>query len=199
VDYCSYGCHGVYARVRLGFCAVFADPVSYPGKGEERANPVLGLSDFGLRICIVYGHFLLRFSYPFFPLFGGEFVEQMFKMVTCLEKPWLASLYLAVPYLTMLSVDLCEGRRKPKIGLARDEGNTEFMRFKGQGFETARGNPYEAGVTTEGELMVYVERGWEVIMELSDGRYVIRRKTSVERSLISYFLRKISDSTRLKT
>jgi len=44
-----------------------------------------------------------------FSLFvGRELVDQVLKLAIWLEKPWLAGLYLSIPYLMMLSVDLRE-------------------------------------------------------------------------------------------
>jgi len=44
-----------------------------------------------------------------FSLFvGRELVNQVLKLAIWLEKPWLAGLYLSIPYLMMLSVDLRE-------------------------------------------------------------------------------------------
>ena len=66
MDEYPYRCHGVCARVRLGFCVVFTDPIGYLGEGKERANTILSLSDFGLHGRVVYGHFSLVSAIPFF-------------------------------------------------------------------------------------------------------------------------------------
>ena len=45
-------------------------------------------------------------------VFGGEFVEQIFGVTVLLGNPWLAALYLFVPFLIILSVDFYERRKK---------------------------------------------------------------------------------------
>jgi len=112
MDEYPYGCHGVCARVRLGFCVVFTDPVGYLGEGKERANTILSLSDFSLHSRVVYGHFSLVSAIPFFPCLEENSVELISEMAAWLEKTWLASLYLAASYLMMLCVDLRERRKK---------------------------------------------------------------------------------------
>ena len=47
---------------------------------------------------------------------GREFVDRVLRLAVWLENPWLGGLYLSIPYLMMLSVDLRErrGRRLEK-------------------------------------------------------------------------------------
>jgi len=119
VDDCPYGRLSVYARVRLGFCAIFTDPLSYLRKGKEHADTVLSLSDVGLRSSIVYRHFFPFFRYPFFPYLGENLGEQIFEMVIWLKKPWLASLYLSAPYLIVGSEKgVWIGRRRMRFKLS---------------------------------------------------------------------------------
>jgi len=64
---------------------------------------------------------------PFFPYLEENSVEQIFRMVTWLEKPWLAGLYLSAPSLVMLCIDLCERRKKSKIKLMKIEEKYKRM------------------------------------------------------------------------
>lgn len=67
---------------------------------------------------------------------GREYVDQVLRLAVWLENPWLAGLYLSIPYLMMLSVDLGERGQKlekepkepeateedqPTVGRAEDE------------------------------------------------------------------------------
>lgn len=44
--------------------------------------------------------------------FGREFIEQIFGVAAWLGNPWLATLYLLLPFLVILSVDFYERRKK---------------------------------------------------------------------------------------
>lgn len=60
---------------------------------------------------------------------GREFVDQVLRLAVWLENPWLAGLYLSIPYLMMLSVDLSDkrGRRlkkEPKVVLTEEQQPT---------------------------------------------------------------------------
>jgi len=42
------------------------------------------------------------------------------------------------------------------------------------------GKPFESRIITEDELVQYVEEGWEICRELSNGKIVIRRPPETE-------------------
>lgn len=45
---------------------------------------------------------------------GREYVDKVLRLAVWLENPWLAGLYLSIPYLMMLSVDLSERGQRPE-------------------------------------------------------------------------------------
>ena len=51
----------------------------------------------------------------------------------------------------------------------------EFTETNGNG-PYVNGNGYEAKVVNESQLIAYVERGWDVVKELSDGRFILRKQ-----------------------
>lgn len=65
-------------------------------------------------VCLILAFGAVSFADIFSFLVGTEFVERIFKMSILLESPWLAGLYLLIPYLMMFSVDL-RGRRKHRL------------------------------------------------------------------------------------
>jgi len=61
-------------------------------------------------VCLTLTLTAVWFPEIFSLVVGREFVDQVLRLAVWLENPWLASLYLSLPYLTMLSVDLREKR-----------------------------------------------------------------------------------------
>lgn len=66
-----------------------------------------------------------------------------------------------------------------------DEGIESFKKLKDKEFVDTQpngngpyvnGNGYEAKVVNESQLIAYVERGWDVVKELSDGRFIVRKQ-----------------------
>jgi len=53
-----------------------------------------------------------------------------------------------------------------------DEAITEFKRLKDPEFEPEEENPYEARIVEEKNLIPFIERGYEIVKELDDGRYI---------------------------
>jgi len=51
----------------------------------------------------------------------------------------------------------------------------EFMETNGNG-SYINGNGYEAKVVDEAGLLAHVERGWDVVKELNDGRFILRKQ-----------------------
>lgn len=69
------------------------------------------------------------------------------------------------------------GAAAPCLARAKtvDEAITEFKRLKDPTCEVAEENPYEAKVIEESELVLFIEAGWEIVKELDDGQYIMRR------------------------
>ena len=62
-----------------------------------------------------------------------------------------------------------------------DEAVTEFKKLRDPEISEnngvfINGNGYEAKVVDENQLLAYVERGWDVVKELSDGRFILRKQ-----------------------
>lgn len=60
-----------------------------------------------------------------------------------------------------------------------DKAVTEFKRLKDPTFEPVEENPYEARVVEESELIPFIERGYELVKELSDGRFLVKKQNRV--------------------
>lgn len=73
---------------------------------------------------------------------GREFVDRVLRLAVWLENPWLAGLYLLVPYLLMLSVDLSDkgGRRlekepkEPEVVLTEEQQPTTVEQAEDEAF-----------------------------------------------------------------
>jgi len=64
-----------------------------------------------------------------------------------------------------------------------DEAVEEFKRLKDEEFTSSdngsyiNGNGYRAKVISEVELIAHVEHGWDVVKELSEGKFIVRKQT----------------------